>query len=117
LGAFEVTVIAIIAWNLYAVRKLAPEVHFVFNLHFDIDQSINLPKSQKLLKLKIKAFPNFPYARATVLVGDNLGHSWVGLLLARSYDPLLQVRLIRRRKANNHHQARGKVFIAPLWSL
>lgn len=48
LGAFEVTVIAIIAWNLYAVRKLAPEVHFVFNLHFDIDQSINLPKSQKL---------------------------------------------------------------------
>jgi hypothetical protein len=53
LGSFEVTVVAIVAWNLYAVRQ-APEL-----------------------------FPNFPFARAMVLVGDSLGHSWVGLLLAR----------------------------------
>jgi hypothetical protein len=60
LGSFEATVVALLGWNLYAVRQ-APEL-----------------------------FPNFPFARATVLVGDSLGHSWVGLLLARSYDPFLQ---------------------------
>lgn len=30
------------------------------------------------------------YARGVTLMGDALGHSWVGLLLARALDPQLQ---------------------------
>lgn len=30
------------------------------------------------------------YARGVTLMGDALGHSWVGLLLARALDPQLR---------------------------
>lgn len=33
---------------------------------------------------------NHRYARGVTLMGDALGHSWVGLLLARAIDPQLQ---------------------------
>ena len=57
----QVTVVFVTAWNLYAVRYLAPQM-----------------------------FPNFPHARAAVLVGDSLGHSWVRLLLPPPPLPLPQ---------------------------
>ncbi len=34
--------------------------------------------------------PTQRYARGVTLMGDALGHSWVGLLLARAIDPQLQ---------------------------
>ncbi|CAN0249544.1 unnamed protein product, partial [Scytosiphon promiscuus] len=37
-----------------------------------------------------RMFPNFWLLRATALIGDALGHSWVGLLLLRSMDCRLQ---------------------------
>ena len=64
LGSFEATVVALLGWNLYAVRQ-APEL-----------------------------FPNFPFARATVLVGIRWVTPGWGCS-GRSYDPSSDARAAR----------------------
>eukprot|EP00904_Undaria_pinnatifida_P004987 jgi/Undpi1/1618/HiC_scaffold_11.g05008.m1 len=60
-AAFMLVLLSCVAWNAIVFIVLAPRM-----------------------------FPNFWLLRATALIGDALGHSWVGLLLLRAMDPRLQ---------------------------
>ncbi|CAN0370193.1 unnamed protein product [Discosporangium mesarthrocarpum] len=60
-AVFVAVLMACVAWNVFAFVVLAPRM-----------------------------FPNFWFLRAVTLIGDAMGHSWVGLLLVRVMDPRLQ---------------------------
>lgn len=60
-AAFMLVLLSCVAWNAIVFVVLAPRM-----------------------------FPNFWLLRATALIGDALGHSWVGLLLLRAMDYRLQ---------------------------
>lgn len=97
------TIVGCVLWNLIAffafVKRMFPNfwcvVPFVLSLEDNSSPSALRPHPHPLaapLPLTHLSFPlplSPRYARGVTLMGDALGHSWVGLLLARALDPQL----------------------------